>query len=281
MEQNNDWSDLADITASSLQQNSAQSSGNQDIVDLPDGQHKVSVEALYLKRNNKNQPTLVCRMVVLEGQYVGGVTYFNQVLIARDQYDGLRMRVALSFLKALEAIPASSVQFQDFPSFDTLVHTIRDIVLRDGKPYLLASKTNNKGYREYTIVSRINTVVTPQPQQPMAYQQPVAQPAQVQAYQQVQMPQNVVTAQQYAMLQAQAQAQALAQAQSMQQPIQQPVAQPQMPQQAYVQPAQVQAVPQPQPMVAQPVQQVQPAQVVQPAMPAQGAQPNPSEDVPF
>lgn len=290
------WSAYSDINRDYY---TRQRSSQGDIVDLPVGKYHVDIEDMYLKFNKQQQPAFYVKMIVKgsqNGQYIGACAFFYQVLIARDSNDGIRIHTALEFLRGMQVIPSESIVFDGLPALDNLVTSIKGIIEREKKLFILDVSKNQRDYSVYRIEGYVNNYAQPQ-QQYQQYGQPVQQyqqqytPAQQQYGQVPNQNQPAVPqygAQQSAQVVQGYQQQVAQGAQQYAAPQQQPMQQPQG--QQYAPQGAMQPQQQMQPVPPQPVQQAQyvaqqPAQYQQQAQQPQAqqfqVQAAPNDDVPF
>lgn len=170
---NDNWNDYNDINANYI---NSQSSEQSDIVNPEVGTYGVVVENMRLKRNKNNQPAFVARMRHVSGKYQGMCTFFNQTLIARDQYDGFRVHSALEFLRSLRVCSSDSIQFVSLPDLEQKINTLQDMVNKGNLAYVLEVTKNKNGYDVYRLIDsysqgQTNAAAAPAPAPAQAVQQ--------------------------------------------------------------------------------------------------------------
>lgn len=146
------WDDYKDINASYVKAHSNNEQG--EIVNPEEGTYSVVVEDMRLKRNKNGQPSFLARMRHVDGKYTGCCTFFNQTLIVRDPYDGVRIHSALEFLRSLGVCSKDAIQFVSLPDLDQKINTLMGLVTQGNFVYILEVLKNKKGYDVYRLIDK-------------------------------------------------------------------------------------------------------------------------------
>ena len=148
------WDKFSTIDAKALNEQ-ANSLGDSDFEEVPNGKYEVSLDSLELTTSKKGYPMVKARFTILEGEFKRRKLFFNQVVFMGDDNDKYRLHSANVFLRSLgSGLPVS---FSGFDDYDALITAIADKCAatdsEGGAEYLL-ELGERRGYKTYTILER-------------------------------------------------------------------------------------------------------------------------------
>lgn len=96
--------------------------------ELPNGTYDCKLEKLELGESNKGKPMVKAMFRILRGDYKKQCLFYNGVMVAKDpQYNGFMIHRVLEFLKSLQVLDESEIDFDgDFSDFNDLLLDIAE-----------------------------------------------------------------------------------------------------------------------------------------------------------
>lgn len=113
--------------------------------EVPVGNYEVKIEKMELKASSKGDPMVSIWFRILNGEYEKCMLFMNQVIT-----QGFQISQMNRFLKSMEAVDASAVEFKNYGQYNDLLMDIFEAV-DENLEFLLEYKQNNKGYSVYSI----------------------------------------------------------------------------------------------------------------------------------
>ena len=125
-----------------------------DFEPIPVGKYEVTIEDMVLKETKENHyPMLVFTFKVLEGEYKNRKDWANFVLLADDQYNGLRMKKATEFLASLDS--GYTITFENPQQFEKLINDIAAEVIDTDYVISITLEGKSKKYRTYKVLKAL------------------------------------------------------------------------------------------------------------------------------
>lgn len=116
-----------------------------DYPEVPVGVYEVKIEKLELKESSKGDPMVSAWFRILQGEWENNLLFMNQVI-----NQGFQIHIVNQFLKSLDAVDSSTIEFKDYAQYNNLLMDIMEAV--DGNlEFLLEYKKSKKGFAVYTI----------------------------------------------------------------------------------------------------------------------------------
>ena len=117
-----------------------------DYPEVPIGTYEVKVEKMELKESSKGDPMVSIWFRILKGDFENSMLFMNQVIT-----QGFQISQMNRFLKSMEAVDDSAVEFKDYGQYNDLLMDIFEAV-DENLEFLLEYKHNKKGYSVYSIL---------------------------------------------------------------------------------------------------------------------------------
>ncbi len=122
-----------------------QNGGQGDYREVPEGTYEVKIEKMELKESSKGDPMVSIWFRILTGEFQNSLLFMNQVITQGFQISQLNR-----FLKSMEAVDDSAVEFKDYGQYNDLILDIFEEV-EGNLEFLLDYRKNKKGFSIFTI----------------------------------------------------------------------------------------------------------------------------------
>lgn len=139
------WNSSVDMEGLKKDIAEADNGQNGDFAEVPVGTYECKIEKMELKATKKGDPMVSVWFKILTGDFKNQMMFMNQVIT-----QGFQISIVNRFLKSLDAVDDSMVEFKDYGQYNDLLMDIMEAI--DKKlEFLVEYKKSNKDFAVYTI----------------------------------------------------------------------------------------------------------------------------------
>lgn len=139
------WNKQIDVEGLKKDIEQADQGGSGDYREVPVGTYEVRIEKMELKESSKGDPMVSIWFRIINGEFENSMLFMNQVIT-----QGFQISQMNRFLKSLEVVDDSEVEFRDYGQYNDLIMDIFEGVSNQYE-FLLDYKQNKKGFSIFTI----------------------------------------------------------------------------------------------------------------------------------
>lgn len=122
-----------------------QNTGSGDYAEVPVGTYEVKLDKVEIKESSKGNPMVSMWFRIKEGEFKNSILFMNQTIT-----QGFQISQMNRFLKSMEAVDDSEIEFKNYSQYNDLLMDIFEAV--DGNlEFLLKYTRNKKDFPVYSI----------------------------------------------------------------------------------------------------------------------------------